>query len=169
MTISGIEAAPDGSYGSFNGTALTGASQTVSVPFTSGVASPLLVLNKADKQAIGFSIDGVSTPSAGNLTITPVPGAVSSMTLTQDITAPSSNGGAFAQQPKITLKDTYGNVCTNDSTTQVTVAKNDSGSWTLTGTTKTVGFTAAWNKRGSFRYQGNRQHIRAVGFDDKGN
>ena len=63
-----------------------------------------------------------------------LPGAAASMELTQDITAPAENGGAFARQPEITLKDKYGNICTSDSSTQVVVSKYDSGSWTLTGT-----------------------------------
>ncbi|MEA4920304.1 MAG: S-layer homology domain-containing protein [Clostridiaceae bacterium] len=138
VTVSGYQADSNGNYGSFGGTALTGTSTAVNVTFSSGVATADLTLNKADAQTIGFSISGVNTASANSLSITPTAGAVSSMAVTQDITAPASNGGAFAQQPKITLKDTYGNVCTNDSATQVTVSKNDGGSWTLTGTAKTA-------------------------------
>ncbi|MCG9967590.1 S-layer homology domain-containing protein [Pelotomaculum terephthalicicum JT] len=61
-------------------------------------------------------------------------GAAITMVVTQNITAPDSNGGQFAQQPQVTLKDTYGNTCTNDNTTVVTASKVDTGDWILTGT-----------------------------------
>ncbi len=79
----------------------------------------------------GWSASTTDTKTA-DLTVNAA--AVSSMVLTQDITAPASNGGNFAQQPVITLKDTYGNICTNDDSTTVTASKNDGGDWTLTGT-----------------------------------
>ncbi len=86
------------------------------------------------------------TPATGNVVITATGynnsivgqtlnvGAAASMEVTQNITAPASNGGQFAQQPIITLKDQYGNICTNNSSTIITVSKKDSGTWTLTGT-----------------------------------
>ena len=139
VTITGVEAAPDGTYGSFNGTALdassAGAGQVISVTFTDGVANANLKLNKADGQTIGFSIATVTTPTTNTLTITPTHGTAASMAVTQDITAPANNGGSFAQQPRITIKDSYGNICTSDNTTVVTAAKEDAGTWTLTGTT----------------------------------
>ena len=138
VTIKGVEAAPDGTYGSFNGTALTadsaGAGQVISVPFANGVATANLKLNKADGQTIGFSIATVTSPETNTLTITPTHGAAVSMAVTQDITAPAVNGGSFAQQPKIAIKDAYGNICTSDNTTVVTADKEDAGAWTLTGT-----------------------------------
>ncbi|WP_192895380.1 S-layer homology domain-containing protein [Pelotomaculum sp. FP] len=136
VTVSGYTAAPDGSCGSFNGTTLTASPNTISVTFTGGVATPNLVLNNASAQTIGFSIAGVTTPATNTVSITPVPAAAASMALTQDITAAAANGGQFAQQPEVTLKDTYGNTCTNDSVTEVTASKKDAGSWTLTGTVK---------------------------------
>ncbi len=139
VTITGVEAAPDGTYGSFNGTALdansAGAGQVISVTFADGVVTPNLKLNKADGQTIGFSIATVTTPATNTLTITPTHGTAASMAVTQDITAPASNGVTFAQQPRITIKDAYGNTCTGDNTTVVTAAKEDAGTWTLTGTT----------------------------------
>ena len=138
VTIKGVEAAPDTSYGSFNGTALTsdsaGAGQVISVTFTDGVATANLKLNKADAQTIGFSIATVTTPATNTLTITPTHGSAASMAVTQDITAPGSNGGQFAQQAKVTIKDTYGNICTGDNATVVTASKEDAGAWILTGT-----------------------------------
>lgn len=136
ITLSGVETAPDGSYGSFNGETITAGTQKISVAFSKGAASPILRLNKADGQTIGFSVSGVLTPGTNTLTITPAAGTAADMTVTKDIAAPAANGGKFAQQPQITLKDQYGNICLNNSTTQVTASKNDSGSWTLTGAVK---------------------------------
>lgn len=136
VTITGYEAAPDATYGSFNETALEADGSTdVTVSFTNGVATANLKLNKANEQTIGFSIATVETSATNTLTITPTHGAAATMSVTQDITAPASNGGNFAQQPSITLKDAYGNTCTSDNATVVTAAKEDAGTWTLTGTT----------------------------------
>ncbi|MEK5468799.1 S-layer homology domain-containing protein [Paenibacillus sp. FSL R7-0210] len=133
VTISGYVQAPDGSYGSFNGTALTASPNTISVTFVNGVATANLKLNKAAAQTIGLSVAGVATPAANTLSITPVAGSTASMALTTDVTAPAGNGGAFAQQPVVTLRDAYGNTSVSDSTTVVTVSKKDTGTWTLTG------------------------------------
>ena len=136
VTITGYEAAPDQSYGSFGGIVLEADGSTnITLAFTNGVATANLKLNKAAAQTISFSISGVDTPATNNLSITPAAGAVSGMTITTNITAPALNGGQFAQQPVITLKDTFGNICTNDSTTVVIATKQDAGTWTLSGTT----------------------------------
>ena len=138
ITITGYEEASNGSYGSINETALESDGSTdVTISFTDGMGTVALILNKADEQTIAFSIDGVATPETNTLTMTPVAGEADSMTISTDITAPASNGGEFNQQPVITLKDQFGNVCTEDNSTVVTASKNDSGDWTLTGT-KTV-------------------------------
>jgi hypothetical protein len=135
VTVSGYAQAPDGSYGSFNGVTLTAGSNTISVTFESGVATPNLKLNKAGtSQTIGFSVADVATPVTNTVSIMPVAGNAASMALTTDITAPASNGGAFAQQPVVTLLDAYGNTSTRDSSTIVTASKKDTGTWTLTGT-----------------------------------
>ena len=60
------------------------------------------------------------------------------MTLEQDITKPIANKQPFAYQPIIYIRDQYGNLCTNDNTTQVTASKKDGGDWTLEGTTTVV-------------------------------
>ncbi|PKM65173.1 MAG: hypothetical protein CVU95_16350, partial [Firmicutes bacterium HGW-Firmicutes-2] len=124
--------------GEFNTVALdansAGGGQVISVTFTNGVATANLKLNKAGSQTIGFIVATVTTSSTNTLSVTPTNGTAASMSVTQDITAPASNGGSFAQQPKITIKDTYGNICTGDNATVVTVAKEDAGTWNLTGT-----------------------------------
>lgn len=134
VTISGYTAAPNGSYGSFNGTDLTEGPNTVSVTFVNGVAEVNLKLNKAVAQTIGLSVEGVAMPQTNTVSITTRAGIVASMALMTDFTAPTNNGGMFAQQPVITLRDAYGNTSTGDSSTVVTVSKKDTGAWTLTGT-----------------------------------
>ncbi|WP_271808371.1 Ig-like domain-containing protein [Clostridium beijerinckii] len=147
VTVSGYTAAPDESYGKFNPAvmslyslgvdpdSITGTSKTINLYFYDGVATANLALNDAAAQDVQFDIEGVNTPGTNAVTIAPVPAAASSMQLTQDIIAPAANGGQFAKQPKVTLKDAYGNVCVNDNLTQVTARKKDEGTWTLTGTT----------------------------------
>ena len=135
VTISGYQQAPDAGYGSFNGTTLTASPNTIAVTFAGGVASPNLALNKAAAQTIGFSIATVATPATNSPVITPTAGTTASMTVSTNITAPASNGGNFAQQPVITLKDAHGNISAGDNATQVTASKKDAGTWTLTGTT----------------------------------
>ncbi|OAV40062.1 leucine-rich repeat protein [Clostridium saccharobutylicum] len=136
VTVSGYTAAPNGSYGSLNYNQITQASTTRNLNFLNGVATLNLRLTNAAEQNIVFSVEGVNTPDAEAISITPVPAEAEKETLTQDITAPSSNGGRFAQQPIVTITDFYGNICTNDSTTQVYVSKFGEGDWTLTGTTR---------------------------------
>ncbi len=135
VTISGSAQALDGSYGSFNGTALTTGPNTIGIVFTNGVATANLKLNKAAAQTIGFSVAGVVTPETNFVSITPAAGSAVSMALSTDLIAPASNGGAFVRQPVVTLLDVYGNTSTGDNSTVVTASKQDSGEWTLTGTT----------------------------------
>ncbi|OBR93301.1 N-acetylmuramoyl-L-alanine amidase LytC precursor [Clostridium ragsdalei P11] len=161
VTVSGYRAAPDGSYGRFSQCpiaslgmpvigcgvglgsilssinpvgSLAADSTTLGFYFEQGVAYANLALNNAAAQDIVFTVEGVDTPTTAPSAITPVPAAATSMSLTQDITAPSSNGRQFAKQPQVTLKDQYLNICTNDNSTQVTASKNDTGTWMLTGT-----------------------------------
>lgn len=138
VTISGTAAAPDNTYGSFNGTALdvnsAGAGQIISVTFTNGEATAQLALNKATAQNVTFSIATVTNPNTNTLTITPTAGNAISMVVGRDITAPLTYGGQFAQQPELSLLDQFGNICSQDSSTQITAAQKDSGDWTLTGT-----------------------------------
>jgi len=133
VTISGYLQAPDGSYGRFNGTALSASSSTTSVAFASGVATVNLALNKAGEQTINISVADMVSPEANALIIMPVAGSAASMALTTDIKAPASSGGQFAQQPVITLLDAYGNKSAGDNSTVVTASKKDGGAWTLTG------------------------------------
>lgn len=138
VTLTGVEAAPDGTYGSLGGTVLTmvseNTSQAIPVSFSNGIATVRLVLNNADEQTIGFMVEGVESPDTNSINITPLPGVTAGMSLSQDIAAPTQNGGLFSVQPVIVLKDEFGNICTNDSSTVISVSKGDGGSWSLTGT-----------------------------------
>ena len=138
VTISGVQVAPNGSYGEFNTVALdansAGAGQVISVTFTNGVATANLKLNKTGSQTIGFSIAGVTTPATNTLTIVPTHGVKNNINISQNITAPAVNGGNFAQQPIVQIRDEYNNICTSDNATTVTASKKDAGTWTLTGT-----------------------------------
>jgi uncharacterized repeat protein (TIGR02543 family) len=134
VTLSGAQASAVGYCGLFHDLVIPASgSLTTSADFINGVATPALRLLKAGAQAISFSVAGATNP-LDSVHFTVAPHDPASMKLTQNITAPAVNGGQFAQQPKLELKDLYANLCTNDSTTQVTAAKNDDGSWTLTGT-----------------------------------
>ncbi|MGE7271105.1 fibronectin type III domain-containing protein [Brevibacillus panacihumi] len=134
VTITGYLQAPDNSFGSLDGIALSASPNTISVTFASGVATVNLRLNKAATQSITLSVAGVTKPAANTLIITPIAGNAASMALTTDITPPVSNGGMFAQQPVITLHDVYGNTSIGDDNTVVIASKKDTGAWTLTGT-----------------------------------
>ncbi|MCG7408675.1 S-layer homology domain-containing protein [Paenibacillus sp. ACRRX] len=137
VTISGVSAAPDGSYGSFNGTALdanaAGNGQVVPVNFANGQATVPLQLHHAATQQIQFSIEGVKTSLTNKVNITPL-ASKEKLLLQQDIAAPAEYGKPFDQQPVLHLTDGYGNVVTSDNSTRVTVSKQDSGDWKLVGT-----------------------------------
>ncbi|MGG3280515.1 S-layer homology domain-containing protein [Paenibacillus solani] len=133
VTVSGFLQAPDGSYGSLNGTPLNASSGTVSVTFTRGIATINVRLNKAETHKINVRVADVASPAANELILSPVAGSAATMSLTTDIKAPASNGGMFAQQPVITLLDAYGNWSAEDNSTSVTASKKDTGGWTLTG------------------------------------
>jgi|GEM_PF-2417527 len=122
---------------SFNGTVLTAGTDYVvgsqAITLKPGGGNTVLITPATGTvvvKAAGYSDSAVSQ--------TINPGAAASMTLSTDIKAPACNGGQFAVQPVITLKDAYGNICTTDNSTQVTASKKDAGDWTVTGTTTTA-------------------------------
>ena len=135
LLISGVEEAPDGSCGSLDSTPLEASTSRINLTFLNGRAVAHLKLNKADQQNIGFNLEGVDNPNTYSFRITPKHESASLLSIVQDITAPTANGGAFAQQPKIAVTDLYGNLCSDINGTTITASKKDSGSWSLTGTT----------------------------------
>ncbi|WP_421919000.1 hemoblobin-interacting domain-containing protein [Marinifilum sp.] len=76
--------------------------------------------------ASGFS-DKVLTQEIGH-------GAPTSIYIATQPNAPTQNGGLLETQPQVGSKDQYGNNCTSDNATIISVAKGDSGDWSLGGT-----------------------------------
>lgn len=111
VTVSGYSTAPDGSVGTFNGTALSGASTAVTVAFTNGVGnSPLnLALHNAAAQTIAFSLSGVTAPST-SLTFTPTAAAASRVVATATSVTPAAGSGVTVT---LTAKDAYFNPISN--------------------------------------------------------
>ncbi|OHW63568.1 endo-1,4-beta-xylanase A precursor [Andreesenia angusta] len=118
---------------SYNGNALDASQYTVS---SGKVTLKPSVSGNTYLRTPGTGNVVISASGYGNSTVSQTieHGAVAKMVVDQNITAPANNGGEFVQQPIIMLKDTYDNICTSDSTTVVTAAKEDGGTWTLTGT-----------------------------------
>lgn len=139
VSVRGVASASDDSYGSLDSTVLTDASettgQTVLVNFSNGFGTAVLKLNSATEQEIVFSCGMIVQPDAAELTMNPIAGEAVTMSLSQDIKAPLSMGGAFSVQPSVVLKDKFGNTCIGDSSTMILVNKADAGDWTLGGTT----------------------------------
>ena len=136
VILSGFSAAPDGSYGSFNGVTLTGSPQTISVSFVNGVASVPLILNKAATQTIGFSLPDLTYAAANNLTLTPTRAAASKLEFTTQPSPSTLTGVAFAQQPVVKIEDPFGNVATSGADATVNVALTlTTGTGVLSGTT----------------------------------
>ncbi|WP_372751850.1 T9SS type A sorting domain-containing protein [Labilibaculum sp.] len=67
-------------------------------------------------------------------------GEVSSMEITQQPTAPLTNGDTLAQQPILQFLDQYANVCTSEYDKSISVAKNDSRDWNIAGSTEKSAF-----------------------------
>jgi hypothetical protein len=78
------------------------------------------------------SVVGLST-NANLATLVEIPGAASSLVILTQPSSTATAGAPFAQQPVIRLQDQFGNFCTNNSSTVVSVARN-AGSGTLQGT-----------------------------------
>lgn len=107
VKLSGMSAAPDGSFGAWNGAPIASASPSVDVEFTNGVAEAQLALHHAMPQILSFTVEGVSLSAM--IVITPT---VSDFAQLQIATQPSGavQGKAFDVQPVIRLTDAYGNL-----------------------------------------------------------
>ncbi|WP_265594045.1 hypothetical protein [Haloferula sp. BvORR071] len=68
-----------------------------------------------------------------NLPMTNVPGAPTSLAMALQPPASVPAGQAFSPAPALSVKDTYGNICTNNSSLQVTASRSG-GAGTLKGT-----------------------------------
>jgi hypothetical protein len=155
VTISGFSPAPDGTYGSFNGVTLTGPSQTISVTFGSGSATPSLILNNAATQNIGFSLPDLTFPAANNLTITPTPAASSKLVFTSSPV--TTTAGVASGTITVQRQDAHGNLNTADASRTVTLSSDSTGTKTFTPPTPltinsgsgSVSFTYTDTKAGS--------------------
>jgi len=115
----------------YNGNTVDAAAYDISVgnqiTFDPSLSTELQISGTADFVFVsaGFN-DKILSQEIGH-------GAPASISITTQPTAPSSNGGLFATQPEIGSLDQYGNACTGDNATTISVAKGDAGDWTLGG------------------------------------
>ncbi len=133
IRISGVEAAPNGTYGSFNNIGLTASARTgqiISVTFANGVATVPIILNHSGENNIIVEIKDLVTSGAYEL----VQGSIPSVThaegnsiefMTNLNSTNNYNGGVFVPQPIIKLIDRFSNICTTDSSTQISAYKNE--------------------------------------------
>ncbi len=93
-------------------------------------------LQVADTKNIEVHVGGYDTASVSQKI---KHGVASEMAIVLQPAAPSENGGELATQPGVTLRDQYGNDCTEENTIEITAAKGDANDWTIGGTvTKTA-------------------------------
>lgn len=99
------------------------------ITFTPSASTPAGLLQTAGSKSIVVEAGGYS-----NATVTQSIGfgAANKLGITQQPTAPASNGAVLAQQPVVVIQDQYGNTVTSSSDT-VTAAVG-SGTWTIGGT-----------------------------------
>ncbi|MGQ1909633.1 hemoblobin-interacting domain-containing protein [Marinifilum sp. RC60d5] len=89
------------------------------------------ILQVAGSGDIVISADGFTPTVAISQTIGH--GVPDSIYFSKQPTAPSQNGGLLAIQPEVRSLDQYGNNCTGDNVTIISVVKGDSEDWTLGG------------------------------------
>lgn len=155
VIISGFTAAPNGNFGSLNGTNLTGSSVTINVTFASGVATIPLILDDAALQNIQFSISDLTVPEANVLAITPTAVAATQLAF---ITSPvTTTAGVASGTITVQRQDAYGNPNTTDASRTVTLSSDSTGTKTFTPASplsissgsSTVSFTYTDTKVGS--------------------
>jgi len=140
LTFSGLGTSPDGSSATV--TSSTGAAinlgTVTAISFNNGVSAlgGTLVPHKVEGPVTLAVTDGVRSSSSSGGTgalLTILSGSASILAITTQPSASATAGAPLAQQPVITIKDLYGNVCTNDTSTITTSLA--SGSDALQGTT----------------------------------
>ncbi|WP_158289641.1 S-layer homology domain-containing protein [Paenibacillus flagellatus] len=129
IAVSGLQPAPDGSYGSWGGVPATSAAVQTDAVFTGGEADVALILNGAAAQTVTFSVYGVVQP-AGQLAY-PVTTAAPAKLAIQTQPSGGVDGKPLSTQPVVRIVDAYGNPTTAAMAVSAAVA---SGSSTLTGT-----------------------------------
>ncbi|GJM68914.1 hypothetical protein HMSSN036_11300 [Paenibacillus macerans] len=131
ITISGVEQAPDGSYGTLAGTILTGSSGEADILFTDGEATFTFALNKADLQRLAFAVEGVVVPT-DEFAITIAPAAAAQLQIATQPSGSVASGETFAVQPIVEVMDAYGNPAKDSLSVGVSVSGETAA---LTGTT----------------------------------
>ncbi|MCL3779614.1 right-handed parallel beta-helix repeat-containing protein, partial [Prolixibacteraceae bacterium JC049] len=141
VTIDGIASAPDGTYGSFNGVAITQQPQELDLNFVGGVVSGSLVLHKAALSVdISVSVENVVDPTATLLGVNLEYGnATQLVMLTQPEGVEKWSGGLLKVQPKVAITDDFENIlptATDEiNVTIQTTPVGDNTYLTLSGTT----------------------------------
>ncbi|TDG00236.1 S-layer homology domain-containing protein [Paenibacillus piri] len=129
IAVSGLEPAPNGSFGNWGGITATAATVQAGIEFTNGVAEAPLVLNGAAMQTLTFSVNGI-VQTAAQLTFT-VTAANPSLLKIQTQPSGAVDGKTLTDQPVVRIVDAYANP-TNAS--QAVTAVVAGGASTLTGT-----------------------------------
>ncbi len=111
------------------GTALPSAAWSLSAGVLTLIPSQSSLLQVKGNLSIAVSATGYADAP---VTQAIAAGVAAKLAVTTPLAAPTTNGGAFATQPKVSIEDQYGNVVTG-STANVTAAVG-AGTWTLGGT-----------------------------------
>ncbi len=91
---------------------------------------------KAGQRDLTVVIDGIKTVTFDANTLTVAAGSAAKLAEKTAPVGPAASGGELATQPSVEIQDENGNLCTADSTTEVTAAvKAGQVDWSLAGTT----------------------------------
>ncbi|HOD41270.1 MAG TPA: hypothetical protein PKL57_11995, partial [Candidatus Wallbacteria bacterium] len=105
---------------------------TTSYTLNSGVANYFVKDTKAEVIAISAKDNNLISGSSASITVSPLP--ASKLILDKQPSTATTAGQRFAIQPIVNICDAYGNLITNDNSSQITAAVGSAGSSTLQGT-----------------------------------
>ncbi|MEF3305741.1 hypothetical protein PV407_21570, partial [Paenibacillus sp. GYB003] len=107
VTVSGLQPAPDGSFGLWGGVTAAGTTAQAAVEFANGEAEAQLALNGASLQTLTFAVDGVVQPSAP-LALAVTAASPAGLHI-QTQPAGAVNGKKLATQPIVRIVDAHAN------------------------------------------------------------
>ncbi|MEX2585039.1 MAG: Ig-like domain-containing protein, partial [Balneolaceae bacterium] len=113
-------------------TGITGSIQSSALDAANNLRSATFSPTRTGSARIRASYSGANLTESGTITVLPRP--ASTMEIQTQPSSSATAGSVFSTQPQIRFKDSYGNIVTNDNSTQVTVSIA-SGSGTLLGQT----------------------------------
>ena len=117
-----------------NGTSLSLSAYAVSGGSITLTPSASTLLQSTGSKTIVISATGFSSTTPVAQTI--IAGTVTTISITQQPTAPPTNGGLVGNTPTVILKDQYNNQCTNGVSASAGISATASGGlWTPSGTT----------------------------------